>query len=117
MTELSSGWPRAAQRPRVKIPLPRSCLCRPTEYTCQVRSTSAERSQTLKALENVDTAWMDIRPVLEVIFGKMTKNVTLLAEVTQTSHFQSAVDGGRNKTNKRSKYFDKKCLTEGPFPG
>jgi len=49
-TGLSSGWPHAAQGPNFKIPLPRSFVPRRIEYTCQVSSTSAQRSRVLKML-------------------------------------------------------------------
>jgi len=43
--------PRAAQGPKLKTPLPGSFVQRPTEYTCQVSSTSAQRSHNLKVLK------------------------------------------------------------------
>ena len=49
-TGLSSGWPHAAQGPNFKIPLPRSFVPRRIEYTCQVSSTSAQRSWGLRVL-------------------------------------------------------------------
>jgi len=47
LTEVSSGCPCAAQRPKFKIPLPRSRVPRRTEYTCQVSLTSTQRYRSL----------------------------------------------------------------------
>ena len=41
----------AAHGPKFKIPLPRSCVPKPTEYTCQVSSTSAQRSQPQRVMK------------------------------------------------------------------
>jgi len=41
----SSGWPRAGQGPKLNISFTRSCVRRPT---CQVSSTSAQRSWSLR---------------------------------------------------------------------
>jgi len=41
-TRLSFGWLHATHGAKFKIPLPRSCVRRPVEYTCQVSSTSAD---------------------------------------------------------------------------
>jgi len=38
------------QGPKFKIPLPRSCVYRPTEYTRHVSSTSPQQSRNLRAL-------------------------------------------------------------------
>jgi len=48
---LSLGWPCAAQGPKFKILLRRSSFHRPTEYTCQVSSTSAQQSRNLMVLK------------------------------------------------------------------
>ena len=45
---LSFGWLRATQGAKFKIPLPRSCVRRPVECTCQVSSTSVQPYRVLK---------------------------------------------------------------------
>jgi len=49
-TGLSLGWSHAAQGPKFKIPLPRSIVHRPVEYACQVSSTLAQWSWSLRVL-------------------------------------------------------------------
>jgi len=48
-TAITSGWPHVTQGPKFKIP--RSFVPRPTEYTCQVSSISAQRSRHLRVLK------------------------------------------------------------------
>jgi len=50
-TGLDSGWARAAQGPKLKIPLPISFVPRPIENTCWVSSTSAQRFWNLRVLK------------------------------------------------------------------
>jgi len=65
-TRLSSGWPRALQGPKFKIPLPSS---RPTEYECHVSSTLTQRSRSIR----VRKCWhrtdglVNIWPVLQIV--------------------------------------------------
>ena len=62
---LSSGGPARRRGTKFKIPLPRTFLPRPTEYACQVSSTFAQRSRSLRVLtmltlhEGTD-GWTDI---------------------------------------------------------
>ena len=51
LTRLSFGWPCMVQGPKFKILLPRSCISRPIEYRCQVSSTLAQRSRSLRVLK------------------------------------------------------------------
>jgi len=61
-TGLSSGWARAAQGSTFKTLLSRSFVPRPIEYRCQVSSTSAQRSRSLRVLKKiVNTTRMDGR--------------------------------------------------------
>ena len=49
-TELSLRWSCMAQGPKFKIPFYRSFVPQPIEYACQVSSTSAQRSGSLRVL-------------------------------------------------------------------
>jgi len=65
-----------ARGPEFKIPLPRSFVLRPVEYTCQVSSTLAQWSWSIRVLKILTPygRMTDIWPVLQVISGEMTKN-------------------------------------------
>jgi len=68
----------AAQALKFKIALPRSFVPRSIEYTCQVSLTSAQQFRSLGVVENVYTAQTDIRPVVQVISGELTKKDKLI---------------------------------------